>query len=187
MLTYIAEEERKTYISLLGKLHISGSVPAESLQTLFDLVNEAFEGKAVTETAARNTLTKLQNNLSKLLAAVAKDSSDGGVEAEAEAEAAAEPEDDDVLETTEVPDAEKQEDEEEEEGDETMMTKFTGVPDAEGTRFMDMDDEDEDEEGEEEEDELTPGNVKIKKGPRVSADESLVESLLDDDDEDTIS
>ena len=171
------EDERKTYISLLGKLHISPTVPAENLQTLFDLVNEAFEGKLITEAAGRNTLTKLQNSLSKLLASVSKDDED-----EPEAQTAAE--DEAVVETTEMPEPEKEEDGEGEEGDETVMTKFTGVPDAEGTRFMD----DDEEEDEDEEDDLTPGNVRVKKEPRGgSADESLVESLLSDDDEDTIS
>jgi condensin complex subunit 3 len=160
--TYPTEDERKTYIALLGKLHIASTVPAENLQTLFELVNDVFEGKALTETGTRNTLTKVQTNLSKLLAAAGK-----------EASSAAE-EDVPPVETTEMPaeaDA-KEEDDEEEEGDETMMTKFTGVPDAEGTRFMDDDDE--------EDDELTPGDVKIKMEKAV--DESLVESLLDDDD-----
>jgi hypothetical protein len=80
-----------------------------------------------------------------------------------------------VVETTEMPPAEE---DEEEDVDETMMTKLTGMPDAEGTRFFGDDDEDEDA--------LTVGAVKVKKEPRASADESLVESLLDDS-EDTIS
>jgi condensin complex subunit 3 len=173
VLTIPSEDERKTYISLLGKLHLSATVPVDSLQTLFDLVNEAFEGKAITETAARNTLTRLQNNLSKLLAAAGK-SSDPSAEEEVEAEVAAE-DDEKIVETTEMP-------AEDEEGDETMMTKFTGVPDAEGTRFMDEEEMEEDEV----EEEITPRDVKIKKEPRRT-DESLVESLLSDDDEDTIS
>jgi hypothetical protein len=117
-------------------------------------------------------MTKLQNNLSKLLAAA-------GSTTESKGEENAEAEEDAPMESTELPaEAGAEEEEEEvEDGDETMMTKFTGVPDAEGTRFMDDDDE-------EDPTELTVGNMKIKK-ERV-ADESLVESLLDDDD-DTIS
>jgi condensin complex subunit 3 len=182
----LAEDERKTYITLLGKLHISARAPIESLQTIFELVNDCFEGKAVTETAARNMLTRLQNNLSKLLAAAgdnADEGSDGHENVDAEAEAEAEEGADAVVETTELPEKTELEAEEEDiDEDETMMTKFTGVPDAEGTRFMDYDDE---EDEDEDEDELTPGNVKIKREPR-GTEESLVESLLSDD-EDTIS
>ena len=63
-----------------------------------------------------------------------------------------------------------------------MMTKFTGVPDAEGTRFME---EDEDEDEEDDDDELTPQDVKVK----IKKERDLVESLLSDgdEDEDTIS
>lgn len=120
----------------------------------------------------------MQNNLSKLLAAVGKDSSEAAPE-DAEAEAEAEEGADIAVETTELPDKTEVEDEDVEDGDETMMTKLTGMPDAEGTRFMDYDDDEEDE------DDLTPGNVKVKREPR-GTEESLVESLLSDD-EDTIS
>jgi hypothetical protein len=153
-------------VSLLAKLHITSTAPAETLQSLFDLINECFEGKVVAEASTRNSLTKLQNSVSKLLATKT-------VLPESSSPQQAEKDDDDAAaETTELDAAEgatELEQVEEEEGDETLgmslMRKSMGFPDAEGTVFGD----------EEDSDGTVRGDV-IK-----HEDDSLVESLLEDD------
>lgn len=172
------EQERKTYISLLGKLHFAPGAPPEHLQTLFDLANEAHEGKITAEASTRNALTKVQNSLSKLLAAagsstVSKDASEDIPIDNTEV----------AHEATEVGvsqvDANEVEDDGELDGDMTMDTKFTAAPDAEGTVFGDYDDDDNDSDGTIKGDDL-PVRVKKEKSP-VNEDESLLESLLDED------
>jgi hypothetical protein len=78
-----------------------------------------------------------------------------------------------VGDATEVPDVDEELD-----VDLTMDTKFTNVPDAEGTIFGDYDDEDESD-GTIKGDEL-PVRIKTEKGV-VQGNESLLESLLDED------
>jgi condensin complex subunit 3 len=178
------EEERKTYFSLLGKLHLGPTASAETLQTLFDLANEAFEGKVAAEALARNTLTKFQNALTKLLAAAgsAPGSKDASVTEDAPVETTEVPPEATPPEVTEVDAtvvaAEEDEDEDEDE-DMTMMTKFTGVPDAEGTVFSDYDEEEDESEGT-----VVDDKVRVKKEKGVVQDESLLESLLEDDETD---
>jgi hypothetical protein len=172
------EQERKTYISLLGKLHFAPGAPPEHLQTLFDLANEAYEGKIAAEASTRNTLTKVQNSLSKLLAAA------GSLTASKDAS------EDIPIDNTEVAHEATEigvsqvdvEDDGELDGDMTMDTKFTAAPDAEGTVFGDYDDDDDlgdDSDGTIKGDDL-PVRVKREKSP-VYEDESLLESSLDED------
>jgi hypothetical protein len=140
------------------------TAPTTTLQSLFDLINECFEGKVVAEASTRNTLTKLQNSVSKLLATkTVLPESSSPQQAESE---------DAVAETTELDATEDASElEEAEDGDETLgmslMRKSMGFPDAEGTVFGDEEDSDGTVKGD--------GDVKME-------DESLVESLLDDED-----
>ena len=68
MLTNAAEEERKTLISMLSKLHIpqsSSSEAIDALRSLLDLVNEVVESKLSNEASTRNVLNKLSATLTK--------------------------------------------------------------------------------------------------------------------------
>ncbi|KAF2403027.1 hypothetical protein EJ06DRAFT_489758 [Trichodelitschia bisporula] len=142
------KEERKIFVTLLGKLHVNVNAPAEALQTIADLVNEAFEGKVASEVSTRNALTKLQNTVAKLLTASTGTSKEQSRDASFEEAPGAPPSDEmDVDE------------------DMTVMTKFTQLPDAEGTVYGSGDDEDDDA--------TVVGKTK--------GDESLVSDLLDDD------
>jgi hypothetical protein len=148
------------------------------LQTLFDLANEAFEGKVTAEASTRNTLTKVQNSISKLLAAAgsstaSKDASEDVPVDSTEVAPEAIGIEASQIEATEI------EDDGELDVDMTMDTKFTAAPDAEGTIFGDYEDEDEESDGTIKGDEF-PVRVKKEKGV-VNEDESLLESLLDED------
>ncbi|KAE9974513.1 hypothetical protein BLS_010036 [Venturia inaequalis] len=170
------KEERKTYVNLLGKLYFTPGSPPEHLQNLFELANEAFEGKVASEAATRNTLTKVQNAISKLLAAAGsspapKDASeDVPVDSTEVAPDTSEVEASEA-DATEIPDADEELD-----VDMTLGMNITNAPDAEGTVFGDYDDDsDETVKGDE-----LPVRIKREQGV-VSGDESLVERLLGDD------
>lgn len=178
ILTKKPEEERKTYIALLSKLHFAPGSPPEHLQNLFELANEAFEGKVAAEASTRNVLTKIQNAISKLLTAAGsspapKDASeDVPIDSTEVAPEASEVEASEA-DATEIPDADEELD-----VDMTLGMNITNAPDAEGTIFGDYDDED-DSDGTIKGDEL-PVRIKSEKGV-VSGDESLLESLLGED------
>lgn len=125
-------------------------------------------------------MTKVQNSVSKLLTAAgsstaSKDASeDVPVDGSEVAPEAAQ------IEASQA-DATGLEEDEELDVDMTMDTKFTAAPDAEGTIFGDYDEEDEEDE---ESDGTVRGDdlpVQIKKEMNVVPDESLLESLLDED------
>ena len=59
------EDERKLYISLLGKLHIAATSDVDKLQTVSRLVDEAIEDKIAFDATTRNTLNKVQTALAK--------------------------------------------------------------------------------------------------------------------------
>lgn len=133
------------------------------------------------EASTRNTLTKVQNAISKLLAAAgsspaSKDASeDVPVDSTEVAPDTSEVEEVEASEAdaTEVPDADDDLD-----VDMTLGITITNAPDAEGTIFGDYDDDD-DSDGTIKGDEM-PVRIKTEKGV-VSGDESLLESLLGDD------
>jgi hypothetical protein len=149
---YPAEEERKHYMPILGKISISESTPASSLQSLATTLSEALESRIANESAARNALNKLQGTVSKLLAATTNSPShEPAVDSDGKDPA------------VDIPDA--VEEDVVDVGDLTMLTK----PDHEGTVFVDYD-EDEDEEVD-----VTTGLAKRY------VEESLLDSLLNDD------
>lgn len=155
------------------------------MKALLDLVTEAQESKIASEASTRNVLTKFNASLTKLIgtaatnadtsAEVGSGSGSGTEKADGEVE-----EDVSILTTAEVPQVEtekpiKTEPEEEEddgEGDLTDITMTTNfVPDAEGTRIMNLQDDEEDF-GDEE--------TVIGRGEkRTINDESLLDSLLE--------
>jgi len=65
MLTNIAEEERKAYISVLSKLNYNPEGSAEKLQEVLRLVTEGVDDKVAADTASRNALNKVQAALIK--------------------------------------------------------------------------------------------------------------------------
>jgi len=65
ILTDIAEEERKAYISVLSKLNYNAEGSPEKLQEVLRLVTEGVDDKVATDTASRNALTKVQATLIK--------------------------------------------------------------------------------------------------------------------------
>jgi condensin complex subunit 3 len=154
-----SKEERKHFVSVFSKLYIGPTVPVLHLRTIHDLLGEALESKIANEASARNSLTKLQASIAKLLSSMGED----GEKLETSTERTPV---DDILEESVVPDAD--EDDVIDAGDLTMLTR----PDHEGTVFNDYDDE----EDESEEVDITTGLAKRH------VEDSLVESLLDDDD-----
>jgi hypothetical protein len=138
-------------VPILGKIAISESTPAASLQELATTLSEALESRVANESAARNALNKLQGAVAKLLAAASPSSQEPTVQ-----------EGDEKDPATDIPDA--AEEDVVDVGDLTMLTR----PDHEGTVFADYEDEDE-------EVDVTTGLAKRY------VEESLLESLLDDD------
>jgi condensin complex subunit 3 len=173
----ITEEEKKVFLSMIGKIYINPTAPNPTLQRLLDLVSEALEAKVATDASSRNALTKLQTALQKALAANGTDSSvENTKTASGSGEDDARPVDAtqaelDKMETNPEATVDPSE------FDVTMRTKmtgFTGPPDAEGTVMVDFDEYDD-----EDDDETVVGDVsKVVRG----GNESLVDSLLDDDD-----
>jgi hypothetical protein len=148
------------------------------LQNLFDLTNEAFEGKVAAEASTRNTLTKVQNSISKLLAAAGSSTASKDVSEDVPVDSTEVAPEATQIDATQV-DATAIVDEDELDIDLTMDTKFIAAPDAEGTIFGDYDDEDDESDGTIKGDEL-PVRIKTEKGV-IHEDESLLESLLDED------
>ncbi|TKA63538.1 hypothetical protein B0A49_11325, partial [Cryomyces minteri] len=62
-----SKEEKKIFISMLGKLYISPECAPAKLRAIFDLVNEVLENKIITDATSRNVLTRLQASLSKCI------------------------------------------------------------------------------------------------------------------------
>lgn len=63
-----AEDERKVLISMLGKLHLTVATPdPESLRTVLELVSETIETKVAPDVTSRNTINKLQTTLLKMM------------------------------------------------------------------------------------------------------------------------
>lgn len=152
--------------------------PAEHLQNLFDLTNEAFEGKVAAEASTRNTLTKVQNSISKLLATAGSSTASKDASEDVPVDSTEVAPEAIQVDVTQV-DATGIVDEDELDVDLTMDTKFTAAPDAEGTIFGDYDDENDESDGTIKGDEL-PVRIKTEKGV-IHDDESLLESLLDED------
>ena len=59
------EEEKKTLVSMLGKLYITANSASERLSTVFELVVEAIDNKIASDATSRNALNKLHASLSK--------------------------------------------------------------------------------------------------------------------------
>lgn len=59
------EEEKKTLVSMLGKLYITANSASERLSTVFELVVEAIDNKIASDATSRNALNKLHAVLSK--------------------------------------------------------------------------------------------------------------------------
>ncbi|KAH7042627.1 chromosome condensation complex Condensin, subunit G [Macrophomina phaseolina] len=73
-------DEKKVYISMLGKLHVHTSCSTEKIQSVSDLVEEGLDSKAgSTDATFRNALTKLSNGLTKLSALSEKADASGTV------------------------------------------------------------------------------------------------------------
>lgn len=140
----VSKDEKKVLSSILGKLHLpNGGCDGRRLATLLELSTEAIDIGVAADATGRNTLTKLKNQLLKLMHDVATAERGGGGEEET------------ILETTEFtvrPGADTTQamlvDGDEEELDEddvtrlqqTMRDTTIGVttivaPDAEGTRM----------------------------------------------------
>ncbi|KAK4501146.1 hypothetical protein PRZ48_006952 [Zasmidium cellare] len=147
------KDEKKVLFSMLNKLHLpaAGADP-ERVKTVLELCAEAVETKVSPTVTDKNYLTKIQNNLIKIMHDYATEERGGGGAEET------------VLETTEiegegettvyvVPGADEDE-EEDVDSDVTQLQQemkdatigattvgfTTGIPDAEGTRIIDMED-----------------------------------------------
>ena len=178
-------EDKKIFLSMLGKVHINATAPNATLQGLLELVNEAMDAKVATDASSRNALTKLQSAIQKALASNGADSSSEntkGVSASGSGEEDALPIDateigDDMETELDKTDVKPEITVDASEFDVTMRTKFTGFtgpPDAEGTvmvEFDEYDDEDDDE------------TVVREVSKAARGDESLLDSLLDDEDD----
>ncbi|KAF2096200.1 ARM repeat-containing protein [Rhizodiscina lignyota] len=194
----LTEEERKSLMSMLGKLHIpqsSSTAAVEAMKALLELVNEAIESKLSTEASTRNALNKLSTSLTKHITAVAPSTEVSGEVASGSGSGnEAVDADGDVTMTTvvdtprpskkqeQIIEEEEEEEEEEDEddgaeGDTTAMTMTTEfAPDAEGTRIVRLDEEDE-------VDEEHDATVLGKSEKRRISDRSLLDSLLDSADD----
>ncbi|EME43082.1 hypothetical protein DOTSEDRAFT_173713 [Dothistroma septosporum NZE10] len=75
----IAKDEKKVFFSMLNKLHLPpNGADAERVKTILELATEAVETKAAPTATDRNVLTKLQNNLIKMMHDVMTDERGGG-------------------------------------------------------------------------------------------------------------
>ena len=141
---------------MLSKIYVAPSTPHDTLTSLSGLVNEALESKLASETSARNALNKLQTAISKLLA-TAESPSEKIVESIEPSEgtpmAASSDKDEGDVTVSEVA-----------RDDESQL----GEADAEGTILPD--DDDAEDEGD-----------TIAVSTRRQTDESLLDSLLDED------
>jgi hypothetical protein len=149
-----SEEERKNFVPILSKIIISQTAPAENLQSLSALLSEALESRISNEASVRNSLNKLNTSVNKILS-TSPDGSNRAIELTEDPSVHIP----DAMET-DVVDA----------GDLTMLTR----PDHEGTVFPDSNEEEEDDDSVD----VTTGLAK-----KFVQDNSLVESLLDDDED----
>lgn len=143
-----SKEEKKVLFSMLNKVHLpAGGADPERVKTVLELCAEAVETKVPPTATDKNTLTKIQNNLLKVMHDVMTEERGGGGAEET------------VLETTEVdgegettmhvqPGTEEDE-EDDQDSDVTQLQQemkdatigattvgfTTGLPDAEGTRI----------------------------------------------------
>ncbi len=185
----MAEEERKTVVSMLGKLHIlqsSSSEAVDAMRSLLDLVTEAVESKLATEASTRNVLNRFSVSLTKYISASAPSTEASGEVGSGSGsgndDTVAGAEDDAMTVRAETPrpsekqlpiQEEEEEEEDDGEGDTTTMTTTTAfAPDAEGTRFINMDELDE-------LDQDDDATVLGRGERRQINDESLVDSLLE--------
>ncbi|KAL9081995.1 MAG: hypothetical protein Q9159_006819 [Coniocarpon cinnabarinum] len=65
-----SRDERKLHLSLLGKLHVTGSdaLNQEKVQNVLRLVDDAVEDKVASDATSRNALVRLQTALNKAIA-----------------------------------------------------------------------------------------------------------------------
>lgn len=142
ILTKLAEEERKVLFSMLSKLHLAVPSPdAELLRTVLELVAEAIETKVASDVTSRNTMTKLQTSLLKLMHDIATaERVGGGDETIADETLLARPEADTTMHSTagaedEEEDAEVEEDEVTMQLQRELKMSKLEQPDAESTRI----------------------------------------------------
>lgn len=146
MLTAATEDERKVLFSMLGKLHLAVQSPdPELLRTVLELVAEAVDTKIASDATSRNTLTKLQTTLLKLMHDIA--SAERGLEETVVEETGINEEDAETTLHAAVGADEEEENVKEEDDEVTLQlrreleTTRIEDPDAEGTRMdIDMDD-----------------------------------------------
>lgn len=148
----IAKDEKKVFFSMLNKLHLPPTgADAERVKSILELAAEAVETKVAPTATDKNVLTKLQNNLIKMMHDVMTDERGGGGAEETvlDTTEAADVDDESVVEgdgntTVHVrPGAADEDDIDEsisqlqaELKDATLGATTTGfVPDAEGTRI----------------------------------------------------
>lgn len=148
------KDEKKVLFSMLNKLHLPANVAdPECVKTVLELCAEAVDTKVSPTMTDKNCLTKIQNNLIKIMHDYATEERGGGGAEET------------VLETTEIEGegetivhvAAGAEDEDEEEDQDSDVTQLqqemkdatigattvgftTGIPDAEGTRIDELED-----------------------------------------------
>ncbi|KAL1297786.1 hypothetical protein AAFC00_006322 [Neodothiora populina] len=138
-----SKEERKVLFSMLGKLHLAVPNPdPELLRTVLELVAEAVETKVASDATSRNTLTKLQTTLLKLMHDIATAERGGDMETVLDETAITGREADTTVQhTADVDGTDVDLEEEEDEATvqlrrEMEMTKLEN-PEAEGTRIDD--------------------------------------------------
>lgn len=97
-INFAAEEERKIFITILGKLYIPVDADAEKLRKVYELVAQAIEDKVAIDAVSRNALNKIEVSLGKIVGdlaeaareetmivgSVASDETDAGTETEEE-------------------------------------------------------------------------------------------------------
>lgn len=148
--TQITKEERKVLFSMLSKLHLpAAGCEAEQVKTVLELAQEAADGKVAPDAASRNILTKVQNGLLKVMHDFMTSERGGGGADETEIGEVTEMVTE--LEVSEAPAAPNDTAEEDQDDDEvsqadvddqlqremsTTLGATIGVPDAEGTRFV---------------------------------------------------
>ncbi|KAK4991656.1 chromosome condensation complex Condensin, subunit G [Elasticomyces elasticus] len=171
-----SKDEKKIYFSILSKLHFPSNVASaspEHLRTVLELLAETADTKVATDATSRNTLTKLQASLLKLIHDSAAAERGGGEET--------------VLDETIVPRgtaAGSEEDEEEGDDDVTMQLRR----EMEQTKIEDDEmDESPDAEGTILGDETVAGtDVDVTGLADDDAVQSLLDSIDDGDDEDLL-
>ena len=147
----VGKEERKVLFSMLGKLHLpsNDANDGELLKSVLSLLQEAIETKVATDVPSRNTLSRLLNELLRMVSGFAEAERNGGgvgeetvVDSTEVLTGAEEQTEGDVMEGFDEEAAAAEvgvEDEEEEEVtalQRTIGATTIGAPDAEGTRVQ---------------------------------------------------